>query len=694
MENRLNNFYYVNSFLFSPFNKGFWDSFQNQQISNNFIKNKAKEEKVIMKLLNFKRLYYRNYLTLKDLDQDQNNSVFEYLKKLVPSVFQDDALNFQLLKEHLEPNQIIKETNDFGLFWSGKNLAKSNAFLDLKSKTLIPLENKSLNFDQANNIIIEGDNLEALKILRKSYFDQVDVIYIDPPYNTGNDLVYRDDFKQSIEEYQNENNLVNEEGLKTTTNQKTSGRFHTNWLNMIYPRLRVARDLLKQDGMIFISIDDNEYGYLKLICDEIFNENNFVASMIWRKKNTGGGSDKVTIEIETEYILCYAKNKEKLSVNSKPIDESKYLYKDEYYETRGGYKLLDLDHVCSASSFKYQPTLDYEIQAPDGTWFKNYRNLLKEKSYAYTLGKELFDFCNENGFIKFKKTSQGYWKAYRKSYQLVTIDRKNKKIIKREDGNSYNNIIDQSNITTSAGKRQLIQLLNDKDFSFPKPTSLIKHLINLNRNKNALVLDFFAGSGTTAQAVMELNQEDGGTRKYVLVNLPESIQNNSEFKTICDLLRTRITRSIEKYQYKDLGFKYFKVGPTNFPIWQVSNQDNEQAIAKQLDLFSETPQEQNYEAMLYELMLRAGMRLDWKFENKTINQHQFWIDEYKDYCFFLKPQNIEEVFNIIKQVLNEKTNNSETVVYINENYFETDQAKINFAEQLKQLGKQTKLVVV
>ena len=694
MENRLNNFYYVNPFLFSPFNTGFWDGFQNQQISNNFIKNKAKEEKVIMKLLNFKRLYYRNYLTLKDLDQDQNNSVFEYLKKLVPSVFQDGILNFDLLKQHLEPNRIIKETNDFGIFWNGKNFSKTNALLDLKSKTLIPLKNKSLNFDQANNIIIEGDNLEALKILRQSYFDQVDVIYIDPPYNTGNDFVYHDDFKQSIEEYQNENNLVNEERLKTTTNQKTSGRFHTNWLNMIYPRLRVARDLLKQDGMIFISIDDNEYGYLKLICDEIFNENNFVASMIWRKKNTGGGSDKVTIEIETEYILCYAKNKEKLSVNSKPIDASKYLYKDEYYETRGAYNITDLDRVCSASSFKYQPTLDYEIQAPDGTWFKNYRNLLKEKSYAYTLGKELFDFCNENGFIEFKKTSQGHWKAYRKSYQLVTIDRKNKKIIKREDGNSYNNIIDQSNITTSAGKRQLIQLLNDKDFSFPKPTSLIKHLINLHRNKNALVLDFFAGSGTTAQALMELNQEDGGTRKYVLVNLPESIQNNSEFKTICDLLRARITRSIEKYQYKDLGFKYFKVGPTNFPIWQVSNQDNEQAIAKQLDLFSETPQEQNYEAMLYELMLRAGMRLDWKFENKTINQHQFWIDEYKDYCFFLKPQNIEEVFNIIKQVLNEKTNNSETEVYINENYFETDQVKINFAEQLKQLGKQTKLVVV
>ena len=696
---RLNNLYYVNSLPFSPFNnKRFWDSFQNNLITNNFIKKVQKDLKVIV-LLNSQMLDNINYLTLKDLDQDQKNPVFEYLKKLVPSVFQDGILNFDLLKQHLNPDEkIIQNTRNFlGLDWATKEKAKLEYSKNVKNKTLLPDVNRSLNFDQAKNIIIEGDNLEALKILQSAYQEQVDVIYIDPPYNTGNDFVYNDNFKQGSYEYKLANGLIDEDGLKTTTNQKTNARIHSNWLDMIYPRLKVARNLLKEDGVIFISIDDHEHAHLKLICDEIFNEQNFVASMIWRKKNTGGGSDKVTIEIETEYILCYAKNKEKLSVNSKPIDASKYLYKDEYYETRGAYNITDLDRVCSTSSFKYQPTLDYEIQAPDGTWFKNYRNLLKEKSYAYTLGKELFDFCNENGFIEFKKTSQGYWKAYRKSYQLVTIDRKNKKIIKREDGNSYNNIIDQSNITTSAGKRQLIELLNDKDFSFPKPTPLIKYLINLHRNKNALVLDFFAGSGTTAQAVMELNQEDGGNRKYVLVQLAEPIENNPEFKTICDITKARIIRSIEKYQYNDLGFKYFKIGKSNFPIWQVQTDDSDEIIESQLNVFESLNSNQNYESMLYELMIREGMRFDENIQLHQIDDYQFWADEFFNYLFFLEPINPNNLFQVIKQIIENKEQEGKTRIYINEAYFDDlkgDEMKLNLAEQISQYKKEIQLVVV
>ena len=196
---RLHNCDYVNSFLFSPFNKGSWDSFQNQQISNNFIKKIQKEEKVIMKLLNIKRFYYRNYLTLKDLDQDQNNSVFEYLKKLVPSVFQDGILNFDLLKQHLNQNEaVVENTNFFGLNWNGKANAWLKSQKDIKAKTLLPDLNKSLNFDQAQNILIEGDNLEALKILQSAYQEQVDVIYIDPPYNTGNDFVYNDNLNKVV----------------------------------------------------------------------------------------------------------------------------------------------------------------------------------------------------------------------------------------------------------------------------------------------------------------------------------------------------------------------------------------------------------------------------------------------------------------------------------------------------------------
>ena len=678
MEKRLNNFYYVNSFSFSPFNKGFWDSFQNQQISNNFIKNKAKEQKVIMKLLNFKRLYYRNYLTLKDFDQDQKDPVFEYLKKLAPSVFQDGVLNFDLLKQHLEPNQIIKESNDFGLFWNGKNLAKSNAFLELRSKTLFPIREQSLNFDQAENILIEGDNLEALKILEKSYFNQVDVIYIDPPYNTGNDFVYNDDFKQSIEEYQIENNFVNDEGFKTTTNQNTSGRFHTNWLNMIYPRLMIARNLLKDGGVIFISIDNNEQARLKLICDEIFGEHNFINTLLRETKTGGGRFGKQYIQTDFDYVLCYSKNILKTDEFSKmKSDWDDYKFNDQ----RGDYSLKHpLDGGAGQKNYDFEIIIQNNIYKPRF-----------EKNWSFS--KKRIDFMIEQDFLVPKNNGIVYIKNY-KNWEIIDEDNQYK-IVWKENGISWSStkLIDKK-FNNANGNKDIEYLNLKENFSYPKPVTLIKSLINMIKNKDALVLDFFAGSGTTAQAVMELNQEDGGNRKYILVQLPEPIENNPEFKTIADVTRARITRSIEKYQYKDLGFKYFKVGSTNFPIWQVSNHDDEQSIAKQLDLFSETPQEQNYEAMLYELMLTAGMRLDWKIESKTINEHQFWIDEYKDYCFFLKPQNSDDVLNIIKNVLNEKSNDSETVVYINENYFETDQAKINFAEQLKQLGKQIKLVVV
>ena len=620
----------------------------------------------------------RNYLTLKDLDQDQKDPVFEYLKKLVPSVFQDGVLNFDLLKQHLEPNEIIKESNDFGLFWNGKNLAKSNAFLELRSKTLFPIREESLNFDQAENILIEGDNLEALKILEKSYFNQVDVIYIDPPYNTGNDFVYNDDFKQSIEEYQIENNFVNDEGFKTTTNQNTSGRFHTNWLNMIYPRLMIARNLLKDGGVIFISIDNNEQARLKLICDEIFGEHNFINTLLRETKTGGGRFGKQYIQTDFDYILCYSKNIFKTDEFSKmKSDWDDYKFSDQ----RGNYSLKHpLDGGAGQKNYDFEIIIQNNIYKPRF-----------EKNWSFS--KKRIDFMIEQDFLVPKNNGIVYIKNY-KNWEIIDEDNQYK-IVWKEDGISWSStkLIDKK-FNNANGNKDIEYLNLKENFSYPKPVTLIKSLIHMIKNKNALVLDFFAGSGTTAQAVMELNQEDDGNRKYLLVQLPEPIENNSEFKTIADVTRTRIARSIEKYQYNDLGFKYFRVGQTNFPIWQVSSHDDEQAIAKQLDLFSETIQEQNYEAMLYELMLRAGMRLDWKFENKTINQHQFWIDEYKDYYFFLKPQNIEEVFNIIKQVLNEKTNNSETVVYINENYFETDQAKINFAEQLKQLGKQIKLVVV
>ncbi|MCV3754361.1 site-specific DNA-methyltransferase, partial [Ureaplasma zalophigenitalium] len=324
-------------------------------------------------------------------------------------------------------------------------------------------------------------------------------------------------------------NSVANDALKINNNKFIyRDKFSRNgWLNMMNERLILAKELLKDDGVIFVSIDDSEQAYLKVLMDDIFGEENFVANFIWRNKNTGGGSDKTNIEIETEYIISYAKNKKVVTFNSIPIDENSFIYTDSFFDTRGKYKLTDLDRVSSKSSFKYSETLDYAIEAPDGSFFKNYRNLLKPKSYAYTLNQETFLSQKNLGFIEIQKkynnkNNEYYWKAYRKIYQRVKYDNQDQKITNREFGNNFNNIIFESNITTSAGKRMLISILNNKDFSFPKPYQLIKYLINLITNKNARILDFFAGSGTTGHAVMELNREDGGNRTYTLITNNEN----------------------------------------------------------------------------------------------------------------------------------------------------------------------------
>ena len=342
-----------------------------------------------------------------------------------------------------------------------------------------------------------------------------DVIYIDPPYNTES---AKTDGNVSA------NNNENISASKFIYRDKFS---RNGWLNMMKERLVMARQLLKEDGVIFVSIDDNEQAYLKVLMDEIFGEKNFVCNFIWRNKNTGGGSDKLRIDIESEYILCYSKNIKAISINAKSIDPENYQYEDEYLNTRGKYNLTDLDRVSSKSSFQYIESLDYLIKAPDGTMFKNYRNIIKPKSYSYTLGKDLFNFANENGFIFYKKikiNGNEYWKAYRKSYEKVIISRNYPyKIIDREKGNNFNNLIGfNESISTSLGKKMLINILDNKDFPFPKPTKLLEYLININPNKSARVLDFFAGSGTTGHAVLELNREDGGSRTYTLVTNDEN----------------------------------------------------------------------------------------------------------------------------------------------------------------------------
>ena len=686
--NVFNNLYYVNSFNFSPLKTRVFATFMALLINNNFNKNKQKYIKVIIsELLIEKNSHNKDYLTLKDLDNEESDQVYTYLKKLIPNIFQDGVLNFELLKQHLGQSENIAESNVFGLYWNGKNKASINSRTPLNWRTLKPLRDQSLNFDEAQNVIIEGDNLEALKILQKAYFNQVDVIYIDPPYNTGSDFVYDDDYSQSVQDYKKANNLIDEEGLKTTTNQKTSGRFHTNWLNMIYPRLILARSLLKDDGVIFISINDNEQAKLKLICDEIFGENNFISTLIRETKTGGGRFGKEYIQTDFDSILCYSKNLLITNEFSKmKSDWDDYKFTDK----RGKYALKHpLDGGAGQKNYNFEILIGNNLYKP--RYNKN-----------WSFSKKRIDFMIQNDFLVPKNNGVVYIKNYRD--WEINEENNEYKVVKKEEGISWSSTKFINKIYNNANGNKDMQNLNllKEFFSYPKPVVLIKSLVKMIKNKNILVLDFFAGSGTTGQAVMELNQEDDGNRKYILVQLPEKVEDDSEFKTICDITRARIERSIAKYKYNDKGFKYFKVVPTNFQLWQATTQDDNQIIEKQLDLFSQSTNEQNdYEAILYELMLKSGMRLDWNIKDRIVNEHQFWIDEQIDNLFFLKPQNLEQVLEIIKQVLKEKTNDSDTKVYISESYFTgqlADQNKLNLCEQIKQFNKQKskqiKLMVV
>ncbi|WQV50143.1 site-specific DNA-methyltransferase [Helicobacter pylori] len=447
----------------------------------------------------------------KEISEEKsvNEKNLEVFNRYFPgclSIENDNQLTLDVgrLKALLGDFSEIKEEG-YGLDFVGKKIALNQAFK--KNNKIL----KPLNESTSKHILIKGDNLDALKILKQSYSEKIKMIYIDPPYNTKNDnFIYGDDFSQS-----------NEEVLKTLDYSKEKldyiknlfgSKCHSGWLSFMYPRLLLAKDLLKQDGVIFISIDDNECAQLKLLCDEIFGEGNFVAQFIWHSKNkpSGNTTEDKTIDTRTEYIFCYQKynfKANKYENTKEELEEKGYILKDKYFETRGHYKLTPLMHSCSASSFQYIESLDYEIQAPDGTWFKNHQNIKKEKSYCYTWSKKLFDFGNQNGFIEFQKTSDGFWCAYRKMYELCAIDNKKLQIIYRKSGNAYSNLI--TNLYSDIGANEVRNIFSgEKIFSYPKPTKLINRLIELSTNEGDLILDFFAGSGTTAHAVLESNKSD------------------------------------------------------------------------------------------------------------------------------------------------------------------------------------------
>lgn len=474
--------------------------------------------------------------------------------------------DFEKLKMLLGDSAAERPQEFYEFTWPGKNEAIFEA-AKATTKTLRPYPEESKNWDTTQNLYIEGDNLEVLKLLQESYLGKVKMIYIDPPYNTGKDFVYRDNFHKSAEEGKEDETVRDEETDNNLfQNTESNGRFHSDWCSMIYPRLKLARDLLRDDGVIFISIDDNEVHNLRKICDEIFGESNFVGIFIRRTINSGK-HDSVTLAVYHEYLLCYAKNILNVKTNRrlKSEDERQFLYplQDEYIKTRGRYYISQLDK----GSLQYSDSLNYPITAPDGTdiWPGNG---FSDKTRVFRWSKEKIKWGIENDYIVFKKQKSG-WKVYAKSYEFR--DNSDNKIIPSNPYTSLDYILKEySNFNATPELQEIFD--KENYFDFPKPILFLKDLLKYATSIDSLILDFFSGSATTAHACMQLNAEDGGNRKFIMVQLPEVCAPDSEaakagYKNICEIGKERIRRAGEKIKAEhattapnlDIGFRVLKI---------------------------------------------------------------------------------------------------------------------------------------
>lgn len=549
------------------------------------------------------------------------------LKEIFPEVFNEDKVDFEKLEAVLGEYK-DNGTERYNFSWPGKS--KSIRISQTPSTgTLRPCKEESKDWDTTQNLYIEGDNLEVLKLLQKSYYGKVKMIYIDPPYNTGNDFVYKDDFKDNIENYLEVTGQKDAEGNKTTTNTEANGRYHSNWLNMMYPRLKLARNLLREDGIIFVSIDDYEVNNLKKLCDEIFGEENFTA-LLPTIMNLKGNNDEFGFSGTHEYTIVYMRNKSSVdTLYGLPLqdeDKKEYNLRDEngYYK-----KGATLMRTGEAGAREKRP--------------KGYYPIFVANDYSY------MDVVkrNESDYIVYPKTKDGKEMSWRRSPETLRSSLDEFIITPTKDGIAFNKkqrldddmrfgkkpktLFYKPEYSSGNGTSLVKNLLGDRIFDNPKPVSLIKDFCSIG-SKEGIILDFFSGSSTTAQAVMELNSEDNCNRKYIMVQIPElfnekSIASKKGYKNICEIGKERIRRAGDKIKEVnkdkvgiedlDIGFKVFKLDSSNINRWDSSyEQDLEQNLLSSIENIKEG---RNEEDILYEVLLKYGIDLNVPIEEHDIN---------------------------------------------------------------------------
>ena len=523
------------------------------------------------------------------------------------------VVNFDVLRQLLGDNAVEDAPEAYEFNWVGKQTARAEVLKPIK-KTLRPVKEDSVDWDNTQNLYIEGDNLEVLKLLQKSYLGKVKMIYIDPPYNTGNDFVYHDDFAMSADEYAEASGSVDELGNKYIKNMDSNGRFHSDWCSMMYSRLMVARTLLTEDGVIFISIDDNEVENLRKICDEVFGESNKIAQLVIENNPRGRQSDAF-FATSHEYLLCYAGNIDSATINGMSLSEkqkAEYKYEDEI----GRYRLLGLRQRGVASLREDRPEMFFPIWVnPEDssislTYVEDWEEVIPKKSDGregrWMWGKQ--KCINESNRLVAKLVST------RREFDIFVKDYLNKDGEQRT--RKYKTIWSDKILNNQIGTQEVKAILGGDYMSFPKSTEYIKTIIQTGTSSSSLILDFFSGSATTAHAVMQLNAEDGGNRQYIMVQLPEETPEDSEarkagYNTIPDIAKERIRRAGKKIKEEsplttadlDTGFRVFRLDEGNYEDVKRSPKEFKQ---DQLDLFLN-----NIKADRNDLDLLFGCMLDW-----------------------------------------------------------------------------------
>ncbi|TCS84501.1 site-specific DNA-methyltransferase [Tepidibacillus fermentans] len=590
----------------------------------------------------------------KSLDLTQEN--INALKQLFPEIVTEGKIDFDKLKLILgEEIEIRKEKYEFT--WHGKTQAIKLAQTP-STGTLRPDKESSKNWDTTENLYIEGDNLEVLKLLQKSYFGKIKMIYIDPPYNTGKDFVYKDDFRDNIKNYKELTHQT------TRANTESNGRYHTDWLNMMYPRLKLARNLLTEDGVVFISIDDHEVHNIRKICDEIFGEVNFIAEIIWEKIHTRKNSAKYFSDSH-EYILCYTKNKIFWDRNLIPRENTDS-YTNPDNDPKGPWKS---DPIYANNPYE----ADYEIKKPNGVILKRPQG----KYWRYS-EETIKAAILENRILWGEGESYPTLKRYLSEVQDGLVPTT---LFKRDFAGD-----------NSLGNNELKDIFGmDKLFSYPKPAKLIKILLQIGTNQDSIVLDFFSGSATTAHAVMQINAEDGGNRKFIMVQLPELTDENSEafkagYKNICEIGKERIRRAGDKIVKEtgktdlDIGFKVFKLDSSNLKPWDPDYENLENDITNWKENIKK---DRTKEDLLYEILLKIGIPLTTQIEEIDFNGRTIYNVAYGSVLLCLE-DNIDQ--EIVNEMIKLKPEGFDTKFIFKESGFISDSVKTNAIQTLKKNG--------